>query len=323
MSAHEALPTTQFGKADWVDYTDYWREADAEWMMQRSILRYATAATRATDWGATPTSFGQVTYNDTTDRLEVASKTQNAWATVPQWVNLTSTQDSAAGVSISHKTATSNRGIVFQPTQTVMDNPVLISTGGLTVDGTGLTLKTGAKTAKLTTDATNLVSDSPITATGATLSGPLTGTTATLSGTLTLSGSAGISMGTGSITGGTFTGAVNTSGTVNGGNGTIGGVGLGTVAASMASAPSGVIAQGGLLSGDANSGYLRYRNPSGGALSTSQMTMDATYIRFRVPNGIPVDKADGAFTGAWLGGAIYSATDPGAANFPNGTIWCS
>ena len=33
------LPTT--GKATWTDFSDYWRNADASWLMDRVILRYA------------------------------------------------------------------------------------------------------------------------------------------------------------------------------------------------------------------------------------------------------------------------------------------
>ena len=92
------------------------------------------------------------------------AKQHNKWVPLLMLDNLTSTKDDATGVAMSHKNA-GGKGVVFEPTRTVMDNPIYVMGGVLTVDATGLTIKTGTKTVKLTTDAAGLVSDSPISAT--------------------------------------------------------------------------------------------------------------------------------------------------------------
>lgn len=304
------LPTST-GKADWTNYTDYWREEDAEWLQERTVLRYADPTARAADW-ATPKA-GQVTYNQTADRLELASgKTPGVWSTVQSFVNLTSTLDDATGVAISHKGA-AGKGIVFEPGKVTVNHNLSVLGGVLTADATGVSIKTGTKVAKLTTDAANLVSDSPISAPGLNVT-TLTAGSASLSGTLTVPN---ITM-PGVLTGGTFKGAVDGT-TVNGTGGTIGGVAL---SGNVASASAGFVSQGSFIRGDANMGYWSHR-AANGTPSGPTVTVDATYVRFRVPNGIPVDNVNGGFTGAWIGGAIVSGGDPGAANFPNGTIWCS
>ena len=62
MTITEPLPVSGYGKADWVDYSNYWREADSEWLMERSVLRYANTTLRTTQY-PTP-KFGQITYNE-------------------------------------------------------------------------------------------------------------------------------------------------------------------------------------------------------------------------------------------------------------------
>lgn len=307
MTIVEPLPAGGYGKANWTDYSNYWREGDAEWLMERTTLRYASTAARTADW-PTP-KFGHVTYNEVTDRLEVWSKTQTSWVALPQWANLVSTQDTPTNVSISHKTA-SGKGITFQPAQTIMDNPILVMGGVLYVDSTGVSVKTGAKTVKLTTDATSLVVDSPISAAGLASSGTLTGVSATLTGSLTVPN---ITM-SGTLNGGTFAGAVNGT-TVNASTGgTIGTVGM---SGGVVTAPSGVISSGAYLRGDANMGYLSHR-AAGGAVSAPTLTVDGTYIRVRANNGIPWDRHDASFTGGWV--ACVFTSDPGAANAPTGSI---
>src|SRR5262245_34087270 len=78
-----------YGKTDWTDYTDFWRDDDAEWLMTRSILRYATAAARTTDY-PTP-EVGQTTYREDADILEYRSKS----ATI-KWIPITSAQNLVA-----------------------------------------------------------------------------------------------------------------------------------------------------------------------------------------------------------------------------------
>lgn len=322
MTITEPLPAGNYGKANWVDYSNYWREGDAEWLMERTTLRYGTAAARTADW-PTP-KFGQITYNEQSialgggvyaDRPEMWSKQHGAWVPLLMLANITSTKDDSAGVALSHKLA-GGKGVIFEPTRTQMDNPLWIMGGVMGIDSTGVTIKTGAKTVKLTTDAVGLVSDSPISATAFTTAGTLTAANLSVSGTLTVPN---ITM-SGTLTGGTFRGIVDGT-TVNASTGgTIGGVAINN---NTVWASGGMVAQGAYLRGDSGSGYYSYRNPGNGVIASSAVTVDATYLRFRAPNGIPLDRGDGSFTGAWVGGAIVSGGDPGAGNFPNGTIWVS
>jgi hypothetical protein len=313
----EPLPSGGYGKADWVDYSNYWRELDAEWLMERAILRYATPAARATQY-PTP-GFGMTTYNEQVDKLEMYSKTAAAWGTIQAFVYLTSTADTASGVNVSHKNA-GGKGIIFEPTRTQLDNPIWVMGGVLGVNLTGVTVKTGARTATLTTDATNLVSDSPISAPGGTLTGPLTATAITLSGTLTAQ--SGISLS------GTLTGGV-----LNGSSGTIGGVAL---SGNFVNASVGLVSQQGYFQGDGSSALMRQRNPSNGAIGTSYLQVTIGDIvaggngsfymypslRIMGGKGIPWHNAGGSHV-AWISPCIYSATDPGAANYPDGTLWIS
>ena len=329
MSVDRSLPTTApYGKGVWTDYEDNWRGKDAAWLQSRSILRYANPTARDAD--LTAPEPGQFVFDASIDILEYRSGT-GVWKyykPLPQFT--AATQDDASGVAINHINS-GGKGVILGPGSpagtglVTLNAPLNVLTGILTADATGITIKTGAKTVKLTTGATDLVSDSPITAPSVTLTG--TGTVLTAPGKVMTVGTINADTGTitnvnvsGTIQGGTYRGAVDGT-TVNASSGgTIGGVAL---SGSIATANSGVIAQGAFLRGDAGMGYIGYRNPSGGALGGSVMTVDATYLRFRIPNGIPLDRADGSHTGAWIGGAIVSGGDPGAGNFPNGTIWVS
>ena len=325
MTIVEPLPASGYGKANWVDYSNYWREGDAEWLMERTILRYQTAAARQTDY-PTP-KFGQITYNEQSislggglwaDRPEMWSKQHGTWVPLLMLANITSTKDDSAGVSLSHKGSV-GKGVMFGPGVGTAPNaaglvsitaPLDVMNGLLTVDGTGAMLKTGTKTVKLTTDATGLVSDSPISASALSTAGTLTAVSATLSGSLTVPNITA----SGTIQGGTFAGAVNGT-TVNASvGGTLGGVGLN---GSVATAPSGVISSGAYLRGDANMGYWSHR-AAGGAISAPTVTVDPTYIRFRASNGMPWDTHAGAHTGGWV--ACVFTSDPGAANAPTGSI---
>lgn len=312
MTITEPLPSGGYGKSTWVDYSNYWREADSGWLQERSILRYADSTLRSSQY-PTP-KFGQVTYNETAlgpnlDRLELFSKQHNAWVPILMLANITSTKDDATGVGLAHKSA-GGKGVVFEPTRTVMDNPIFVMGGVLSVDATGVSVKTGAKTVKLTTDATSLVVDSPLSATALSTAGALTAASLSVTGTLTVPT---INM-SGVLTGGTFKGIVDGT-TVNASTGgTIGGVAL---SGNLVTASAGLVAQGAYLRGDANMGFLSHR-ASGGAVSAPTVTVDGTYVRFRASNGMPVDKHDGNHTGGWVG--VVFTSDPGAANAPNGSI---
>ena len=314
MTIVEPLPASGYGNANWTDYSNYWRETDAEWMQERMVLRYADATLRTTQY-PNP-KFGQITYNESAlgpnlDRPEMYSKQHNKWVALLMLDNITSTRDDSGGVAMSHKGA-AGKGVVFQPAQTVMDNPINVMGNVLYVDSDSVDIKTGSKLVKLTTDAAGLVSDSPISASALATGGALTAVSASISGSLTVPN---ITM-SGTLTGATasFSGVL-TGGTVNGSQGTIGGV---LLQSSIANASGGVIASGSFVRGDANMGYWSHRNPSSGAISAPTVTVDGTYVRFRASNGMPWDRHDGNHTGGWV--ACVFTSDPGAANAPTGSI---
>jgi len=308
----EPLPVNGYGKSTWVDYSNYWREADSGWLQERSILRYADSTLRNTQY-PTP-KFGQVTYNESAlganlDRLEMYSKQHNTWVPILMLANITSSKDDTAGVALGHKLA-GGKGVQFQPTQTLLDNPILVMGGVLYVDSDSVDIKTGAKTVKLTTSATGLVVDSPLSATALSTAGALTAASLTVTGTLT---APNIAM-SGTLTGGTFRGVVDGT-TVNASTGgTLGGV---AISGNLVQASTGFISMGAYLRGDAGTGYLSHR-AGDGTLGAPTLTVDNTYVRFRASNGMPVDRHDGNHTGGWVG--VVFTSDPGASNAPNGSI---
>jgi hypothetical protein len=318
-----ALPGN-FGKGFWSNYEDYWREEDAKWMQERAILRYTSAAARTTDY-PTPT-FGQVTYREDAlgaglDRLELYSKQFNAWTPLLMLANVISTQDNSAGVALSHKLA-SGKGIVFQPAQTVFDNPVNVTAaltalsaniggGALTADATGVSIKTGTKTAKLTTTATDLVSDTPISAPGLTLTG-------------------------GALTAGAVSATLSAL-TVN--NVLTAGVNSGIAGVMFRSgayleAAAGYVSQAGYFRGDGNGPVISQRNTSSGAIGASSLTLNSadlfatggnfymnSTLLIRGGKAINYYDAGGNFRG-YIAPNLYGA-DPGVGNVPDGTIWVS
>jgi hypothetical protein len=311
----EPLPVSGYGKANWVDYSNYWREGDAEWLMERTTLRYATPAARAAEW-PTP-KFGQLTYNEQfqaigggnyADRVEMYSKQHGKWVPLLMLDNITSTKDDATGVALSHKQA-AGKGVIFEPTRTVMDNPIYVMGGVLTVDATGLFIKTGAKTVKLTTDGTSLVSDSPISATALSTGGALTAVSATLSASLTV---ANITLS------GTLGGGV-----LNGTSGTIGGVAMGS---NRATASDGFNVQSGSFYGDGSSAIMRHSNRSGSYVQVSQGNINFhgggytdVYNQMRIFGGQSIQyiRSDGVHTGYF---APTFWGDPGVGNVPEGSI---
>ena len=156
-----AVTLNNYGKVDWTDYTDFWRDDDAEWLMTRSILRYATAATRSTDI-PTP-EIGQVTYRDDADVLELRSKASK-WVPVAAAQNLVVTPTSSASnddpVTLKQQTATG--GLVLGKTKVSTTLDFDMGNGAVVGGGSGLTIKTGAGTSLLTTTATHLKSSLPI-----------------------------------------------------------------------------------------------------------------------------------------------------------------
>jgi hypothetical protein len=300
-------------------------------MQERLILRYQTAAARTADWSATPKA-GQVTYNDETKTLEMWRATPGAWVRSLMFQFLTSNKDDAAGVSIYH-TASGAKGIQFTPNSLLIDAPTTNWLNGVGVlDSTGLALKVGAQTAKLATDADGLTVDkivkSPgvqtdvMTVTGGIAAGSVAAPSMTITSTLTL------------------TGATVSGGTLNSTSGTIGGVTLATGQVGAGQGAAGGMQSGqGHFYGDANSAVMRQRANAGAAWGAAYLQVTANditagpggasgsfymneFLRIMAGRGIAWHNAGGTHQ-AWISPVIYSGSDPGAGNFPDGTIWLS
>jgi hypothetical protein len=318
----------QYGAADWQDYVNNWRDADATWLQSRSILRFANNTDRDAVYTSVPPA-GQFIFN----AADVASGGGLEMSNGTLWlgykampVNLVKTADDSGQVSISHSGA-AGKGIQFTPTYVGTNADLRVQGGVLTVDTTGVSVKTGAATAKLTTDATQLLIDKPVSIPSLTLTG---------AGTVFSAPGKTIAVGIVTATTATITnitlGGTLTGGVLNGSSGTIGGVAM---ASNRATAASGFLSQNGLFYGGSTAAVMRYRDPSDGSLGTSyvqvtdvltQMVAPNIYldgdVRIRTGATIYWYNTAGAFK-AYGGLVVYSTTDPGAANYPPGTLWIS
>ena len=316
MSVAEPLPESPWGTANWQDYINNWRELDAEWLMNRSILRFQSTAER--DNKLTSATTGQVIFNNNPGggelpRLELRAGSQ--WVPYkPLPIYMTKGEDSATQVLLSHVGA-GGKGVAFTPTAVNITSNFSVLGSVFTADASGVSFKTGTKVAKFTTDATSLISDSPLSTQGL--------TTTTLSAT---------SVSTPTITGVTSLTAANitmsgalSGGTINGTGGTIAGVKFGTQAAGSVEGAGGLHSQYGVFYGDAVGAVVRQKVPGGawGAyfyVRADNMGVYGGHLRIMEGRGIQWWNAGGVHQ-AWISPNIYSATDPGAANFPDGTLW--
>ena len=306
------------GPANWQDYINNWREIDAEWLMSRTILRFQSTAER--DNKLTGATTGQVVYNNNPGggefpRLELRVGTQ--WVPYkPLPIYMTKGEDSATQVLLSHVNA-GGKGVSFTPTAVNVTANFSVLGNVFAADASGISFKTGAKTVKFTTDGTSLVSDSPLTVTGLN-AGAITATslsTPTITGVTSLTAS-NINMT------GTFTG-----GTVNGTGGTISGVRFGGQAVGSVEGAGGFYSQHGVFYGDNTQAVMRRKVP-GGAWGNTYLTVEndsvvvwGGYLRITGSRGVPWHRASDNVHVAWISPVIYSPSDPGAGNYPDGTIW--
>jgi hypothetical protein len=331
MTIHEPLPSGVYGIADWRNYEDYWRDEDASWLQERAVTRYQTTSAR-TAVIAQPKP-GQVTYNEETDRLELFSKVKNSWIPLTSLQNLVTVKDEPTGVTLAHRDA-GGRGITFQPTQIYFDLPVnnndvlFVSTQ----PNPGVTIRTGSGvSAKFITDATSLVLDKPLSAPSLALTGA--GPTVLTTGGKSADFGAGTVTAYNIVMGGTLSGM----GTINGSKGTIGGVKIG-ITPDQLEASAGLISQGGIAFGDADSLKLQNRNTSTGALGTSYIdigsditiaTAASAGMGTRIINRVRIDQAAAPLNCPWvlpgtdgyLAPVVISAAALDPAQFPTGTIW--
>jgi hypothetical protein len=298
-----------YGKANWTNYEDYWRDQDAEWIQDRLVLRVLLTS----DITALGLTKGGVVYDEQDDALKWRSKTDIGGN--PNWKKIVPIPDSITTAETASTTAltykTSNQGIVLSATDVaVTASKFTVLTDKAVIDATGLALKTGSWTAKLSTSTTSLVSDSPVSVPSLAATGALTAATATLTGALTVA----------AVTAsGTISGNV-----VNGASGTIGGVAL---TANKATASSGFDSTNSSFYGDANGAYVRNLARTGPFFQAqnSKIITGGTGD-FEVSNQIKLMTNMGIIhntTGRYIAPSFYAASDPGVANFPEGTIWIS
>lgn len=185
-----------YGTATWQDFTHNWRQKDSDWLQKRSVLRYDTNAAR----NAVAThEVGQVIYNLETDRLELRKK-DASWAGLYTIDGLI-IEPSGSDIKMRHPTVAGTNGLVFTTAGLISTQLPIVTAGNqLRFEATGLTINTGTKVAKLTTDASYLKSDAPISAPGlvsstslsvattSTFTGAITASTATFSGLVTCNG---------------------------------------------------------------------------------------------------------------------------------------
>jgi len=342
MTVVDPIPATVWGKADWQDYISNWRDKDATWVMERTILRYDTNAKRDSEWPSPNT--GQVIYNDSTKALEMYRV--NAWVHALMFQFLTSVQDSSAGVNISHTAASGGAGIVITPTAINVTANLNAFSGALTVDASGVGMMSpGQKKAYFTSNATELVLDTPlalpsirltatsgnvIDATGkAMVTGALTATSITSSGAI-------------NATGAVTAGSLSTAGALSAASATFGGISfasnIGTYPAGGAAANAAGIQLGqGYLYGDANSLVMRQRTSAGVAAGAAYVQTQANDVVINGPTTVQLVGGDirvmgtnniDFYTGTTklgvgIGPVVQSASDPGVGNYPEGTIWIS
>ena len=322
------LPTT--GKGDWANFIDYWRDEDITWLQDRVILRYADNSERDTNLGSSPAA-GQVVYNTQLGILQLRHGT--AWKNyTPLPANLMVYSDTTAIAGIGHVGAGS-KGITFRSTPTpsqveVTDNFNVLG-GVLHVSSTGVAVKTGTKTAKLTTSATHLVSDTPLSASELALTG---------TGTVISAGGAGrtATLGATTVSSLISTGTVAASGAVTAPSGTIGNVKFQNNEI-IVPVNQGMRSGEGWFYGGANSAVMRHTT-DGVSGSPNYVQVDANSVQIAGDSGTfnvyPLMRIYGANPIQYYGGSgvfrgniaptIYDATgSPDPAYYPEGTIWVS
>ncbi len=326
----EPLTIDGYGDANWVDQTDNWRDADATWLQERSIVRINVADPSSSTPGTAGTSnftIGRVFFNDNNDSLVVSmsSSAPYSFKTIASSNHLSikdgvSTSELKAtlgadgtGITINNTTGAVSIGAAsLTSTLSVAGATTLTgfltslkagSAGSISTSSSGLVINTsGSNAVTVTTStavgaATTLEINNPVRITGSintTAGANITGTTA-LTGGLTVSGTSALSATTVSttlgISGLTTAAAITASGTV-----TVNGAG-GVVTNAITS-----VAGAGLAITVPNSQNMRISAPTSADAYANNIYYGSTSVR-----------------NAW----VYYGSDPGVALVPEGTIWIS
>ena len=145
-----------YGQANWQDFNNNWRKKDGDFLQTRSVLRYETTVARDAIVDPQP---GMTIYNAQTDRLEV-----RVTAAGGSWNGLFSVDGliiekigAGTDVKLRHVSTSSSNGMIFSNNLIATQVPFTTGGGEVRMDSTGLTIKTGTLSSKLTTDATDLI----------------------------------------------------------------------------------------------------------------------------------------------------------------------
>ena len=305
-----SLPSTD-AVALWADNTDNWRAADADFLQRRAILRFSTAAARTASLGPNVTTaapIGQFTYvanggMDGNGGLEYVDAT-GSWRSVMSLKNLTVSDVSSA---VSMRLATDSTSVLSVEAGRV----VLGSSRILSVEATKLVFKTGATSAELSTDADSFVSSvkfkAPSASLGAVTSTSIDNTGGTLA-TASLSA-------TGNVTANTLTASVSAA--------------LGATSVTSLAASAGITGvtvygstsvRGGsvLVSGSRAANYTAATQFVEMSATTTTIAGDSLII---APTATTTAVRYGTSAGPPFALVVLSTTDPGLANYPDGTIW--
>lgn len=299
------------GITTWEDNVHNWRAADADYLQKRSVMRFATVGNRTTALTATPVA-GMVTYNGAAKTLEYTdsdSATANVWRTIlaPKYL---ATSDAVGSFGMR---------LAGDPTTVVAleaGKVVLGAARVVTVDDTGLKVKTGLATALLTTDATDLVSDKKLKVPGIASSAAVTAPSVAATGAVT----AASVTATGALTGASLSVSGSTA---------LGAVTAGAVSASSLASAGNVTGVNLVGSTSAKGGLLtmhsRYLQAAGAGDSYVALDLNAqitgTHIILAPFAGVNPVRFNST-TGPIIPCVVAYASDPGVGSYPEGTIWC-
>ena len=322
----------EIGPHNWQDFSDFWREADAEWLQARTTLRVDTHALLPTT--VPSPGVGQVVYVRDVAGFQhdvlfmYASDSKGDKSFIPGWKPypalpryLYASEDSDQRVTFGHHqgnpATTTIPSVSLSPTGlTVVSDLVVRGTGGsadifkITKDDVRITTGVGNKTVVFTTNAAGLVSNFPITAPGFISTG----------GAVTMAGavSVGSLTATGTVKANTIT--VDTTLTATGA------ADASQFTAKGAGTAGGFKAAGGQFYGDANGAVIQ--RIAGGpqiyvntAVEIKGGTNTDVDNQLRVLTGRPIEYRNTAnnATLGYSGPVIVSATSLSAPTAPSGS----
>jgi len=287
----------------WTDFVDNWRAVDAHWFRARVVNVFDNAAARTTALSSNTPIIGALTYLQDVDSLEMYKST-GAWESV-RYPNLAVTSDST---TVQLRRTGAGAGISLQSDGYAAIEKLNAGLGALNVTSTAAALKTGAKTVTLTTDATQLLVDSPVRVTGAlTTTGALSAPSLALTGALT---SATVTA-TGAVTGATTV----ATGQASGGTGLFGTIALASNSGGNAAFAHNSSQANGLRAG--SDGTVSLTGTSVGLVGAVTATGALTVTGVLTMNG-----GGKLQSGVDVAGLVVSTVAPTASDTqPNGTIW--